>query len=147
MALYIKPIRFMVDIYSKSKRSEIMSKIRSESELEKSFRKLLSKEIYPLGYRYRKNYRKIPGRPDVAFVSRKIAIFIDGDFWHGYGYTKKKKKLPKFWQNKIETNMKRDQRNRKLLKKMGWTYVRFWEHEVKKDPKKCIFKIRTLLKN
>lgn len=128
----------MADIFTKEKRSEIMSKIRSESELERYFRRLLSKEIYPLGYRYRKNYKKVPGRPDIAFVSRKIAVFIDGDFWHGYRYDKKKSKLPKFWRDKIERNIKRDQRNRRLLKKLGWTYIRFWEHEVRNEPAECI---------
>lgn len=122
-----------------------MSKIRSESELERQFRKILSREIYPLGYRFRKNYKGVPGQPDVAFVLRKIAIFIDGDFWHGYRYDKEKSKLPKFWRDKIERNIKRDQRNRRLLKKQGWTYLRFWEHEVKKNPEKCILKIKLLL--
>lgn len=135
----------MADVFTKEKRSEIMSKIRSESELERYFRRLLSQEVYPLGYRYRKNYKKVPGRPDVAFVSRKIAIFIDGDFWHGYRYDKEKSKLPKFWRDKIERNVQRDQKNRRLLKKMGWSYIRFWENEVKKNPDKCILKIRDLL--
>lgn len=123
-----------------------MSRIRRVSELEKEFAKLLSKEIYPLGYRYRRNYKKVPGSPDFAFVSRKIAIFIDGDFWHGYQFVKRKKKLPKFWQNKIETNMKRDQKNRRLLKKMGWTYIRFWEHEIKNDQKKIIEIFKEILR-
>lgn len=135
----------MADVFTKEKRSEIMSKIRSESELERYFRRLLSKEIYPLGYRYRKNYKKVPGSPDIVFVSRKIAIFIDGDFWHGYQYDKEKSKLPKFWRDKIERNIKRDQRNRRLLKKIGWTYVRFWEHEVKKKSKRCIQKVKSSL--
>lgn len=122
-----------------------MSKIRRVSALEKNFLKLLSKEIYPLGYRYRKNYKKVPGSPDIAFVSRKIAIFIDGDFWHGYRYDKEKSKLPKFWRDKIERNIKRDQRNRRLLKKMEWTYIRFWEHEVKRNSKKCLGIVKTNL--
>lgn len=138
---------YMADVFTKEKRSEIMSKIRSESELEKSFRKLLSKEVYPLGYRYRKNYKGAPGRPDVAFVRQKIAIFIDGDFWHGYQYAKKKDKLPKFWQEKIERNMKRDRKNRRLLKKMGWTYLRFWEHDIKRDSNKCKSIILNILNN
>lgn len=118
-----------------------MSKIRSESMLEKSFRQALSKEIYPLGYRYRKNYKGVPGRPDVAFVKQKIAIFVDGDFWHGYKYKERSKKYAPFWKKKIESNMKRDQKNRRALKKMGWTYMRFWEHEIKKSPETCIKKI------
>ena len=123
-----------------------MSKIRSVSMLEKEFSKLLAKTIYPMGYRYRLNYKKVPGRPDIAFVARKIAIFVDGDFWHGYQFHKKRHKLPSaFWVDKIENNMRRDRRNRVALKKMGWTYVRLWEHEIRKKPARCVEKIVALL--
>lgn len=135
----------MPDIFTKEKRSEVMSKIRRVSILEKEFAKLLSKEVYPLGYRYRRNYKKVPGSPDFAFTKQKLAIFIDGDFWHGYQYAQKKKKLPEFWQNKIEMNMKRDKRNRRLLKKMDWRYIRLWEHQIKKDSKKTLNLIRDFL--
>ncbi len=136
----------MADIFTKEKRSEIMSKIRSESMLEKEFARKLAKVIYPLGYRYRKNYKRIFGKPDIAFVSRKIAVFVDGDFWHGYRFEQRKKKLTQeFWIAKIENNMRRDRRNRRLLTKHGWKYVRFWEHEVKKRPERCIQKVLRLL--
>jgi DNA mismatch endonuclease (patch repair protein) len=135
----------MPDIFTKEKRSDVMSKIRRVSMLEKEFAKVLSKEVYPLGYRYRRNYRKVPGSPDFAFTKQKIAVFIDGDFWHGYQYSKKKGKLPKFWQEKIERNIKRDRRNRALLKKMGWTYIRLWEHEIKKNPLTCLEKLSSSL--
>ena len=73
------------------------------------------------------------GSLDVALPSRKIAIFIDGDFWHGYKFSQRKARLPvKYWQNKIETNMKRDKRNRARLRKLGWKVLRVWEHEVRK---------------
>lgn len=135
----------MADIFTKKKRSEIMSKIRAESKLEKEFAQHLSKKTFPLGYRYRLHYKKIPGRPDIAFVSRKLAIFIDGDFWHGYRFSTRKKILPKFWIDKIETNMRRDRKNRRNIKKIGWEYIRIWEHEIKKDPHKHIQKIINLL--
>lgn len=135
-----------MDIFTKEKRSEVMSKIRSESMLEERFRKILCKELYPLGYRYRKNYKSLPGKPDIVFVTQKIAIFIDGDFWHGYQYKTRSKNYSKFWKDKIGANIERDLRDYKLLKKMGWTYVRFWEHEIKKDPKKRVVEIKTLLK-
>ncbi len=136
----------MPDIFTKEKRSEVMSKIRSESMLEKEFAKKLAKVVYPLGYRYRKNYKKIFGKPDIAFVSKKIAVFVDGDFWHGYKFEQRKKKLTQeFWVTKIENNMRRDRRNRRALTKCGWRYVRFWEHDVKKKPDKCIGKVLELL--
>lgn len=125
-----------------------MSKIRSESELEKQFRKKLSAVLYPLGFRYKKNYKGVPGKPDVAFVSKKLAIFVDGDFWHGYDFKTRRKKLPKvFWRAKIENNMKRDRRNRRALTKMGWRYIRFWEHDVKKKTDKCIEKVVMTLRD
>lgn len=136
----------MVDVFSKRKRSEIMSKIRSkDTKLEKDFLKILSREIYPLGYRYRKHYKKIPGSPDIVFPKYKVAIFIDGDFWHGWKYEERKKKLPEFWRKKIERNMERDLRNMKDLKRMGWKTSRIWEHDIKKNPDKIIVKILKLL--
>ncbi len=96
----------MPDVFTKKKRSEIMSKIRSVSGLEKAFAKSLSEAIYPKGIRYRLNYKKAPGRPDIAFISRKLAIFIDGDFWHGYNFRRNKNHLPsKYWRKKIENNI------------------------------------------
>lgn len=124
-----------------------MSKIRSVSALEKKFSKLLSAAAYPMGYRYRLNYKGVPGKPDIAFVSRKIAVFVDGDFWHGYQFHKKRHKLPSaFWVEKIQNNMRRDRRNRRALRAMGWSYVRLWEHEIMKKPDACVAKVlRALL--
>jgi len=137
----------MADIFSKEKRSEIMSKIRGkDTKLEVSFRKGLSKEAWPMGYRYRKHYKGIPGRPDVVFPKYRLAIFIDGDFWHGYDFEEKRHKLPEgYWPVKIETNILRDERNTRDLKKLGWTVLRFWEHEVKKNPEKAIGKVMIIL--
>ena len=137
-----------MDIFSKKKRSEIMSKIRSkDTKVEVEFRKKLSAEIWPKGYRYRKHYKKVPGSPDIAFPKYKLAIFIDGGFWHGYGFDKRKKKLPKFWRDKIERNMARDKQNMKDLRKMGWKTLRFWEHDVKKNHKKIVTRILARLEN
>ena len=132
----------MPDIFTKEKRSEVMSKIRSVSQLEKAFAKLLSQHVYPMGYRYRLNYKGVPGRPDIAFVSHKIAVFVDGSFWHGYQFAKRRSKLPNaFWVNKIETNMRRDRRNRAALKRLGWTHIRIWEHDFKKKPGECVERV------
>jgi DNA mismatch endonuclease (patch repair protein) len=132
----------MADIFSKSKRSEIMSKIRRVSSIERSFAKRLSEKIYPMGYRYRLNYKKVPGSPDIAFVAQKFAIFIDGDFWHGYKFKERRKKLPKlYWRDKIAANIRRDRKNRLLLRRMGWRHMRIWEHEIMDDPQKKIREI------
>jgi DNA mismatch endonuclease, patch repair protein len=137
----------MADVFTKKKRSEVMSKIRSkDTKVEKDFLKILSKELYPKGYRYRKNYKKLPGSPDIVFVKYKLAIFIDGDFWHGYNFKKRRRKLPlKYWVPKIEKNMKRDKENTKKLKKLGWKVIRIWEHEVQKKSSKYIESIRLFL--
>jgi DNA mismatch endonuclease (patch repair protein) len=138
----------MADIFSKKKRSEIMSKIRSkDTKIEVEFRKKLSAEIWPKGYRYRKHYKKIPGSPDIVFPKYKIAIFIDGDFWHGFGFDEEESEMPEFWKTKIMRNMERDAQNMKDLKKMGWNALRFWEHDIKKDSVKCVLRIVNLLQS
>ncbi len=132
----------MPDIFTKEKRSEIMSLIKSTSGVEIKFRKLLSKEIYPLGHRYRLNYKKAVGKPDLAFVSKRIAVFIDGDFWHGKHFAAKGHKLSeKYWRPKIEGNIARDKRQNRALRKIGWQVIRIWESDVKKRPDASIRKI------
>lgn len=128
-----------MDIFTKKKRSEIMSKIHSKNtEAEKvAFRELRKKNVY-----FQKHYKKATGNPDVALPRKKIAIFIDGDFWHGYKHAVQKQRLPrKYWLKKIEDNIKRDKKNRAKLKKDGWKVLRIWEHEIKKNPEKAIQKI------
>jgi DNA mismatch endonuclease, patch repair protein len=133
-----------MDVFSKKKRSEIMSKIRSKNtEIEKFvFRELRKSKIY-----FQKHYKKISGNPDIALPKKKIAIFIDGDFWHGYKYAIQKQRLPKkYWLGKIEGNIRRDKRNRLKLKKEGWKVLRIWEHEIKKNPERALEKIINFLK-
>ena len=116
-----------------------MSRIRSKNtSLEIEFRKLLWKN--GLG-RYRIHYNLL-GKPDIVYVSKKIVIFLDGDFWHGYNWKKLGKVPPKkYWQKKIQKNIDRAKKYNKMLKKDGWKVIRIWEHEVKKNPEKCIKKL------
>ena len=121
-----------------------MSKIKGKNtSLETTFRKLLWKH----GLRGYRTYYKLPGKPDIVFVSRKIAIFLDGDFWHGYNW-KKLDKIPpkKYWQGKIQKNINRAKKYNRQLKKDGWKVLRFWEHDVKKNPDICIKKVKKLIK-
>ena len=113
-----------------------MSRIRSKNtSLEIEFRKLLWEN--GLG-RYRIHYN-LPGKPDIVYVSKKIVIFLDGDFWHGYNWKKLGKVPPrKYWQKKIQKNIDRAKKYNKMLKKDGWKVIRFWEHEAKKNAEKCI---------
>lgn len=119
-----------MDVFNKQKRSEIMSHIRSKNTKAEVlvFRYLNRKDIY-----FQKHYKKAAGSPDIALPRKKIAIFIDGDFWHGYRFNSFKDRLPKrYWLEKIESNIRRDKCNRKLLHKEGWKVLRIWEHELEK---------------
>ena len=137
----------MTDIFSKKKRSEIMSKIRSkETKIEvEVFRGLRKEGIY-----FQKHYRLKNRRTcsiDVALPRKKKAVFVDGDFWHGYQFEKNKRRLPKkYWVAKIENNILRDRKSRTRLKREGWSILRVWEHEIKKDSEKAIGKIIKFLK-
>ena len=126
----------MADIFSKKKRSEIMSKVRSkDSKIEIEFRKAL----WNAGFRYRKNSAKYFGKPDLVLKKFKTAIFIDSCFWHG---CKKHGTLPQtnkiFWKSKIERNKYRDKVVTIKLKKDGWNVIRIWEHQLNLDNNKLI---------
>lgn len=131
---------FMPDVFSKSKRHEVMSLIKStNTKLEIAFRKLVSPILYSRGYRYRFHYKKLPGKPDMVFVSKKVAIFVDGSFWHGHRFKRGQTNLSRsYWLPKIKRNMERDKAVNRKLKKMRWKVVRVWEHDVRKNPKKII---------
>lgn len=122
----------MADVFSKKKRSEIMSKIRSkDTEIEKVVFSYLRKEkIY-----FQKHYNKVPGKPDIALPSKRKAVFINGDFWHGYRFNAWKDRLPKaYWREKIANNIRRDRRNYSFLKKRGWRIMKIWSHDLKRQP-------------
>lgn len=109
---------------------------------------MLAKRLWHLGYRYRLNHRKLPGSPDIAITTRKVAIFVDGEFWHGENWEERKQRLKSnrsYWIEKIEENIARDKRNNDALAGLGWSVIRFWEKEVLKDPDGCIEKIIALI--
>ena len=130
----------MADIFTPEKRSWVMSRIRSrDTGIEKKMAQLLRKN--KLHYR---RFPKVFGSPDFI-VEKKILVFCDGDFWHGYGYGKKKKPRKKFWRDKIERNMVRDRKVTRKLRADGWSVVRLWEHDIEKRPQSCIGRIRKSL--
>lgn len=135
----------MPDRFSKEKRSLIMSKIRSKNtKAEISvFRELRKNGIY-----FQKHYKNAIGNPDIALPRKKKAIFIDGDFWHGYNFVKLKKRLPKkYWLKKIENNINRDNNNNLQLRENGWEVLRIWEHDINKNIDKAIEEIVCFLKS
>jgi len=122
-----------------------MSKIRSKNTKAEL---LVFRELRKRGIYFQKHYKRAIGNPDIALPRKKKAVFIDGDFWHGYQFSKFKKRLPKkYWLAKIEKNIKRDRKNRTQLRKEGWKVLRVWEHEVHKNIDKTVAKIMTFLQN
>ncbi|KUG19729.1 very-short-patch mismatch repair endonuclease (g-t specific) [hydrocarbon metagenome] len=130
----------MVDCYPKETRSRVMSKIRSKQTRPEI---LLRKCLWRRGWRgYRINIKDLPGKPDIVFRSQKVAIFIDGCFWHKCPMCfVEPKSNREYWLPKIEKNVARDQVANEQLQKMGWKVIRIWEHEVKEDVEKCAEKI------
>ena len=132
----------MADTVSKEKRSQIMSKVKSKNtELEISFRKRLwnKKNHYRLHY-------KITGKPDLVFVSRRVAIFIDSCFWHKCPLHHRQPNSNKdYWIPKLKRNEERAKEVNKTLLRKGWKVVRIWEHEIKENKERCIKRIKRYL--
>lgn len=100
----------------------------------------LRKELWTRGLRYQKNVTSIFGKPDLVFKGKKVAVFCDSEFWHGYNWSERKndfKSHQEFWIPKIERNMQRDIEVTEKLQKQGWTVLRFWGNEIKKNVSGC----------
>lgn len=123
-----------------------MSKVRLKNG---KAEQILAKRLWHLGFRYRKNDKKLPGSPDVAILRYHIAVFVDGEFWHGKNWEERSESLQRnreYWIEKIEENMARDLRNNEALRQMGWRPVRFWEKDVLKNADICIDTILAIIK-
>ena len=109
----------------------------------------IAKALWHDGYRYWLNYKKLPGSPDIAIQKYNIAVFIDGEFWHGYDWETRKPKLKRnreYWIAKIEENIARDKRVDQELVELGWIPIHIWSKDVKKDLRGCIHLIeKTIL--
>jgi len=124
--------------YTPEKRSRLMSKIRSTDTRPEL---MLRRALWALGYRYRKNVKGLPGTPDIAIKKYKVAVFVDGDFWHGRNWEEKKSRIQsnrEYWIPKIERNMQRDRQNTQLLQDRGWTVFHFWESRLEKEFHTCL---------
>ena len=129
-----------MDVLTPEQRRKSMRGNRSKDT---SIEILLRKSLWHKGYRYRKNYKKLPGSPDIALTRQKVAVFCDSEFWHGKDWEDKKQRLqkgnnPDCWINKIESNMQRDHENDQKLTALGWTVIHFWGEEIKKSPDECV---------
>ena len=126
-------------------RHKIMSSIRtSNTDIEL----LLRKALWHEGIRYRKNLKTLPGKPDIAITKYKIAIFCDGEFWHGKNWDIKNKSIKTnrdYWIPKIERNINRDNVNEKKLENMGWVVLRFWGNDINKNLTDCVKEIKEII--
>ena len=126
---------------------KIMSAIKSkdtEPEL------ILRRAIWKQGLRYRVNVKNLPGKPDIVFTKAKIAVFCDGDFWHGHNWAirglgsleEELNSYSPFWREKIVGNVERDKRHNETLEKDGWLVLRFWESEIRDDANMCAKRVQ-----
>ena len=129
---------------------KIMSAIKSkDTRPELSLRKAL----WHKNYRYRVNYKKLPGKPDIVFTKKKVVVFCDGDFWHGHNWAlrgipsldEELSGYSEFWRDKILRNVERDKTNNEKLAEMGWKVIRIWESDIKQDVDSCVFTIENAL--
>ena len=126
-----------MDRLTPEQRHRNMQAIKSkDSEIER----MLRKELWSRGLRYRKNVNTVYGHPDIVFVGKKIAIFCDSEFWHGFDWDNKRKNIKsnkEFWIQKIERNIARDKEVNSYLNSQGWKVLRFWGEDIKKNTAHC----------
>lgn len=120
----------MGDIMSIEKRSALMARVRQKNtNLEAAVCSVLRKR----GARFKRNVRDLPGSPDIVFSDAKLAVFVDGDFWHGWRFPTWSHKLSDAWKLKIAQNRRRDRLNFARLRRRGWRVLRLWGHEITRD--------------
>lgn len=118
------------DNLTPEQRSYCMSRVKGrDTGLERVVRSALTRR----GFRFRRYLRDLPGRPDIVFPHARVAVFVDGDFWHGYRFPSWAANVPEFWQRKIARNRARDRRNFRTLRRMGWRVLRVWQHTIRRD--------------
>ena len=127
---------------------EISKRMASVKLKRNSVEEKLAKLLWQKGYRYRLNYKKLPGSPDIAITKNCIAIFVDGEFWHGKDFDIKKEKIKSnkaYWCEKIQENISRDNRNDNLLRQMGWIPLHFWSKDVNNNIDEVISTIEDII--
>lgn len=130
-----------MDVHTRQQRSYNMSQIRSKNTKPEL---MLFTKLKGAGLKFSKHY-DIPGKPDAVFPKEKLAIFVDGEYWHGKNFSEWKERLSEFWLHKIDTNMKRDKATRRRLRKDGWIVLRIWGRNIIKEPDRQLRRIRALI--
>lgn len=131
-----------MDNLSKAQRHRCMSVVRTRNT---DIERVIQRELRRIGVRFRTHVPELVGRPDIVVMEARLAIFIDGDFWHGYRFPEWKNRISKFWRLKISLNRRRDKLNFARLRRQGWQVIRLWQHEVKRNPEGCVATIRRAL--
>lgn len=128
----------MADDLTPEQRRQNMQAIHSKDT---TIELLLRKALWERGVRYRKNYKKLIGKPDIAITKYKIAVFCDSDYWHGYDWENRNQRIKSnrdYWVPKIERNMARDREVTEALQRDGWLVLRFWEWQIRKHLSECV---------
>jgi len=119
--------------YTSEKRSRAMSRVRSKDSKPEM---ILRRALWAKNVRYRLHEKSLPGKPDIAIKKYKLAIFVDGEFWHGFDWESRRERIKsnrRFWLPKIERNMQKDERTNRALRSMGYTVFRFWSQDLLKN--------------
>lgn len=135
-----EPIRR--DNLTPEQRSYTMSRIKSRGT---ALEVVVMRALRQRGLRFSKHVSTLPGRPDVVFPRERLAVFINGDFWHGYRFPTWRRTLSPFWQIKIAANRDRDKRNISLLRRRSWTVIKIWQHDVRENPTRAIDRVTEVL--
>jgi DNA mismatch endonuclease (patch repair protein) len=130
-----------MDVYGRNVRSYVMSRIRGRNT---SAELLLRRSLWASGLRGYRIHGRLPGSPDICWKSLHLAVFVDGCFWHKCPMCKIRTPLNNrnYWQSKLKRNQLRDRRVDRTLGELGWTIIRFWEHEVRQTPSKCVRQVK-----
>jgi DNA mismatch endonuclease (patch repair protein) len=134
---------------SSSRATHTLSRIRA---IDTKCERELCSVLWRRGLRFRKNIKHLPGKPDVVFISKRLAIFCDGDFWHGKNWSSRRRKLStgsnsSYWVAKIQANISRDRRCTIKLRKLGWEVLRVWESEILAKPHQVANRIQKILRS
>jgi len=128
-----------MDDMTSAQRRKNMQRIRSQDTKPEI---MLRKALWHAGIRYRKNYAALPGKPDIVLTRQKIAIFVDGDFWHARGHQHNPGEQidanKGYWQKKLTRNVERDREVNDALTEAGWLVLRFWESDIKNNLQRCL---------
>ena len=123
-------------------RSAVMSRIRGRDT---GPERAMANGFASQGLTWESHVRDLPGRPDFVFRNSRVAVFVDGDFWHGWRFPQWRDKLSDKWEAKIEATRRRDARNHRRLRRMGWKVLRIWEHQIRRSREECVARVLSFL--